>query len=155
MTKKRVFRMSGPAVVIGFILLVPSIFGMLFGVLTFVATIVGSSSVPTPEQRIESIRSGLTLQNIPNDVIDDVIAGKHVTESRLSRLNTFQRSAVRDAGIQVSAAKAAPSLAACCGGRFSVMIMIGSFVGGLLGWLLVMRKSVLQCFRCGAVVAAS
>jgi hypothetical protein len=28
-------------------------------------------------------------------------------------------------------------------------------VSGLLGWLLVMRKSVLQCDVCGAVVNAS
>jgi hypothetical protein len=32
---------------------------------------------------------------------------------------------------------------------------IASLVGGLLGWLLIMKKNVLQCHHCGAVVAAS
>lgn len=38
-----------------------------------------------------------------------------------------------------------------------MMLMVGFFwfVGGLLGWLLVMKKSVLQCNNCTAVVAAS
>jgi hypothetical protein len=38
-----------------------------------------------------------------------------------------------------------------------MMVMLGFFwfVGGLLGWLLVMKKSVLQCNNCTAVVAAS
>jgi hypothetical protein len=36
-----------------------------------------------------------------------------------------------------------------------VAIGIACFVGGLLGWLLMMRKRVLQCPVCGAVVSAS
>jgi hypothetical protein len=32
---------------------------------------------------------------------------------------------------------------------------VSSFVGGLLGWLLVMKKNVLQCSVCGATVNAS
>jgi hypothetical protein len=35
------------------------------------------------------------------------------------------------------------------------VVGIGFLVGGLLGWLLVMKKQILQCNRCGAVVAAS
>ena len=49
---------------------------------------------------------------------------------------------------------AAATGAAIVGG-FGVFLIIASLVGGLLGWLLVMRKTVLQCDRCGAVVAAS
>jgi hypothetical protein len=41
------------------------------------------------------------------------------------------------------------------GSGFIIAIGIASFVGGLLGWLLVMRKRVLQCDVCGAVVNAS
>ena len=40
------------------------------------------------------------------------------------------------------------------GGAFLFLIFL-SFVGGLLGWLLVMKKSVLKCTHCGAVVATS
>jgi hypothetical protein len=160
MTRKRVYRMSGPAVVIGFILLIPSILGMLFGGLTFLMAAIGgaaSADKKASGAELESIRSDLTAQKVPEDIIADVCAEKHVSETRLNlaRLNSSQELAVRAAELKISTAKGAPALAACCGGGFSVMIMIGSFVGGLLGWLLIMRKTVLQCFRCGAVVAAS
>jgi hypothetical protein len=147
--------MSGPAVVIGFILLVPSILGILFAGLTFIGTLVGSSQVPTAEQKIQTIKSGLTLQSIPTAVVEDVATGNYIAESRLTGLNTHQRSAIRKAEIEVSAAKFGTGAATACGVGLSFIIGLGSFVGGLLGWLLIMRKTVLQCFRCGAVVAAS
>lgn len=37
----------------------------------------------------------------------------------------------------------------------AIVVGVTSFVGGLLGWLLVMKKRVLQCDVCGAVVNAS
>jgi len=147
--------MSGPAVVIGFILLIPSILGILFGGLTFLLTAIGT--VASADKKVSgadlvSIKSDLTAANVPEDIIADVCAEQQVSDTRLNlaRLNSSQRLAVHAAELKISTAKAAPALAACCG-----VIMIGSFVGGLLGWLLVMRKTVLQCFRCGAVVAAS
>jgi hypothetical protein len=147
--------MSGPAVVIGFILLIPSILGILFGGLTFIASIVGGSQKPNLDSQKNSIRAELTSQHVPAAIIDDVAAGKDIDEDRLTPLTSSQRLAVRSAELKLTSANAAPAAAACCGGGFSVIIVIGSFVGGLLGWLLVMRKTVLQCFRCGAVVAAS
>lgn len=32
---------------------------------------------------------------------------------------------------------------------------LAAFMGGLLGWLLVMKKRVLRCSKCGAVISAS
>ena len=40
-------------------------------------------------------------------------------------------------------------------GTVAIFFGVLSFVGGLLGWLLVMKKQVLQCTHCGAVIAAS
>ena len=42
--------------------------------------------------------------------------------------------------------------AAACG--ISVFVIVASFVAGLFGWLLTMKKKVLQCSNCGAVVNA-
>jgi len=39
-------------------------------------------------------------------------------------------------------------------GGFSLGVIIISLIGGLLGFLLTMRKNILQCDYCGAVVAA-
>jgi hypothetical protein len=41
------------------------------------------------------------------------------------------------------------------GGGFALFMGILCFVCGLLGWLLVMKKRVLQCSICGAVINAS
>jgi hypothetical protein len=41
------------------------------------------------------------------------------------------------------------------GNAFFIGWGIAFFVSGLLGWLLVMKKRVLQCDVCGAVVNAS
>lgn len=44
-------------------------------------------------------------------------------------------------------------------GAVSAVMSIGFalvfLVGGLLGWLLIMKKQILQCNNCGAVIAAS
>jgi hypothetical protein len=155
MTRKRVYRMSGPAVVIGFILLIPSILGILFGGLTFIVSIVGGSQKPNLDVVRNAIRTELKSEHVPAAIIDDIAADKHIDEDRLTPLTSSQQLAVRSAELKLTSPNAVPAAAACCGGGFSVIIVIGSFVGGLLGWLLVMRKTVLQCFRCGAVVAAS
>ncbi len=41
------------------------------------------------------------------------------------------------------------------GGGFAIILGVTSFVAGLLGWLLVMKKRVLQCSVCEATVNAS
>jgi hypothetical protein len=48
-----------------------------------------------------------------------------------------------------------PVLGTAIAGGVSVVFGIISLVGGLLGWLLIMKKKILQCTNCGAVVAAS
>jgi len=41
------------------------------------------------------------------------------------------------------------------GTGFFTLLLVLSFVMGALGWLMVMKKQVLQCTHCGAVVPAS
>ena len=88
--KKEIYRMSAPVVVIGFLLLIPSILGMLAG--------------------------GL------------MVAGAISTGD------------TADAAI---------------GSGFAIVLGVGSLIGGLLGWLLIMKKRVLRCSVCRATVNAS
>jgi hypothetical protein len=85
--------MSGVVVLIGYILLIPSVLGVLFSVFGFI------------------------------------------------RMMTLTGDTVSTAGTLAS-------------GIF-ILFGIASLVGGLLGWLLVMKKDILQCSHCGAAVAAS
>lgn len=95
--KKRISRMSTPVVIIGYIILTPSVIGiiisalMLFGVIS-----AASNSTDSASQAGAGIAAGMVI-----------------------------------------------------------FFGIGCFVAGLLGWLLVMKKRVLQCSTCGAVVNAS
>lgn len=84
--RKEVFRLSTPVVVIGYLLLVPSVIGMLFfGAVALIGV---------------AADSGLTF------------------------------------GVSVAG-------------------LVGSLISGLLGWLLVMKKQVLQCSFCGASTPTS
>ena len=100
LTPRKIRRLSGPAVAIGYILLIPSILGMAgCAILFIIALIVG-------------------------------IAGSaHGTAF-----------ATEFIGISTIA---------------FVYIGISCFVFGVVGWLLIMKKHVLQCVYCGAVVNAA
>ena len=89
---RRVYRMSGPVVAIGFILLIPPVLGMIVCGLMFLG---------------------------------------------------------------VTATSKTPDNATILAGGLSLGFGIACFVSGLLGWLLIMKKRVLQCAVCGAVIGAS
>lgn len=86
--RRKVYRLSGPVVVIGYIFLIPSFIGIYL--------------------------SASALDSASNNNHSDVIV---------------------------------PGLA--------IIFGIASFVSGIFGWLLVMKKKILQCSACGAVVSAS
>jgi hypothetical protein len=98
MERRHKFRMSGPVVVIGFILLIPSLIGMVIATVVLItAGGIGASS--------NDARAGTAIFAI--------------------------------------------------GGGIASVVGISSFVGGLIGWLLVMRRWVLQCSFCGALINVS
>ncbi len=150
---RKTFRMSGPVVVIGFILLIPSVLGMLIGILMLFLT--GAASTQTSMSSERDIRARLVAQDIPESIIGEVFASKPVGNAELMSLNSQQQSAIHDAQLSVSAQKVGGGVATFIAGGFCMFIIVASFVAGLLGWLLIMRKRILQCARCGAVVPAS
>ncbi len=96
---RKIRRLSGPAVAIGYILLIPSILGMVGCAILLVVSLL--------------------------------------------------------AGVAGAAHRSA--FATAFAGTWSIAMLssgIGCFVFGLLGWLLIMKKHVLQCVYCGAVVNA-
>jgi len=100
----RKYRMSAIVVVIGYILLIPSVLGVLISA-------VGFFAVPAAMRPLPGIFNAAPAQDI--------------------------------------------GAAGVIAGGIFIFFGLASLVGGLLGWLLVMKKDVLQCGHCGAVVAAS
>ena len=50
--------------------------------------------------------------------------------------------------------KGADTTGAVIAGGVMAVFAVGSFVSGLIGWLLIMKKKVLVCTNCAATVAA-
>jgi hypothetical protein len=99
---ERVYRLSAPVVTIGYILLIPSVLGMLFSVFMLALFLLDSLGIPTAWMDPPAITFAFFW----------------------SALVCF-------------------------------LWIVAFFTGGLVGWLLVMKKKVLRCSNCGATVAAS
>jgi hypothetical protein len=166
---KKLFRMSPSVVVIGFIFLIPSVIGMLislFGILGSVASAGASASMnaSSASSKREAI-SRMREAGVPRHVINAVLAGRtsevdqwlHADIETNGRVTAYQAEPVRQAQRDIEPGVASLSLDGLLPhlvGISSIVFGIISFVGGLFGWLLVMRKKVLQCAVCGAVVNA-
>ena len=66
-----------------------------------------------------------------------------------------QKWSVDKAVSSVTAVQTAAGAATVIGGGIGIFLAVIFFIGGLLGWLLVMKKKVLICTHCSAVVPAS
>ena len=151
--RSSVYRMSTPVVLIGYIFLVPSILGMLLGILLMVG--MGKASADVSSQSGQQIASELQSKNIPDQIVNAVKEGKSESDMDLSALSSDQKNEVHAAIMNRQAANIGAGAAGVVGGFVAFGIIIMSFVGGLLGWLLVMKKKVLKCLSCESIIAAS
>lgn len=153
LVKTKKYRMSGVVVFIGYVLLVPSVVGMLIGAIMLFTTASGTGST------VASIKSEaqtkLKTAGVSPAVTAKVLDSKRLSNADRTSLTASQRQTVEDVQTEMTAGTAGAGIGATIAGGFSVFVLISSLVGGLLGWLLVMKKKVLQCTHCGAVVAAS
>jgi hypothetical protein len=151
MSRKSVHRLSWPVVAIGYVFVVPSLLGMLFGCLLLVVGRVEASSAS------EATRERLTLDlrnaGLTEPVISDVVNGNEVDTDALPTYD--QQFAVLEAQESLVATNAGGGVGALMSFGVAIVMFIGSFVGGLLGYLLIMKKRILQCSNCEAVVQAS
>ena len=53
---------------------------------------------------------------------------------------------------QTEATRAGVALGASIGVGVAIFFGIASFVGGLLGWLLLMKRKVYKCIKCGFIL---
>ncbi len=146
--------MSGPVVFIGFVFLIPSVLGMIVAGLMFFG-IVSSGVSDVTRARNEAIAQ-MRANDVPESVISTVIANPELDANTLmDRVSMAQLSWIKDAQEKIRTGNVSSGAGILFGGGFAIVLGIASFVGGLLGWLLVMRKRVLQCSVCRAIVNAS
>jgi hypothetical protein len=151
--KRKRYRMSGVVVLIGYILLIPSLLGIAFATMGVVAT--GSATEQVSGSMKREAEGKLRTAGVPPAIVQSVVDQHAVSQSELGQLTESQRQAVQQARLELAAGTVGAGAGAALAGGASLLFGVFSLVGGLLGWLLVMKKSVLQCNGCGAVVAAS
>jgi hypothetical protein len=142
--KKKKHRLSGPAVVIGYLFLIPSFIGMLIGIVMLMNDGIK-----------KEVRAELSKAGIPSGMIEQVVNHESIPKVELAKLTYDQRKSLTDAMLSYTASTVGAGAGAAIGGALSIFLMIASFCGGLLGWILTMKKKVLQCVACEAVVNAS
>jgi len=151
--RKTAYRMSIPVVLIGYIFLIPSIIGMLIGIMGLVGTGKASGEVATAGST--QVTADLRSKNIPEPIITAIVEGKPVASIDTTGLTDQQKTVVESAVMTKQAATIGAGVGTAVAGGLSFGVIVMSFIGGLLGWLLVMKKKILKCNACGSIVAAS
>lgn len=150
MSIRRVHRLSGPAVVIGYILLIPSAIGFAVGAIVLALTWMVAAGVIEPDHDLlVDTEVRLRRAKVPEDLIDRLKKGEQIADWREEHLNDDQRAAIREAEAENAASGGGGCLAGC-GTTTAITLGVLSLVVGLIGWLLVMRKRVLVCSACSA-----
>lgn len=193
LASRKVFRLSGPAVVIGYLLLVPSVLGMIASAFLLFGVFAVSSQTNPPAQSasdasfrqtclnaVKQLSPNLKLPKIeeycecllptyqtyrgigtktPADQFSTesptaLFCSEQLKKGKLSPLSP-KVAALYSSKQQQPGPDATSTIFRAVGGGFSLAMGVGFLVFGLLGWLLVMKKRVLKCSYCGAVISAS
>jgi hypothetical protein len=161
MVRNRVRRMNGFLVFVGFLLFVPSVLGILGGAIATVGFRIIEEQGRRPPAEI---RAELTGLKVPDATIERLVAkesGEHegiegVGESMrglsegMEGLDPAQRDAVTKAWIS----KVGRELPMGTLVGSALTILVGSVVLGVVAFLLIRKRWVLQCTACPAVVPA-
>lgn len=150
---KKKYRMSAPVVLIGWIILIPCLLGMVIGVSVMFGSPTAAASA-LEQARAEAKRE-LEAGRVPSSIVQRVLDHDVVTTAEKSLLEPGQRDAVESVTAKLSGSAIGAGAGGAIGGIAGFGVAVMSFVGGLLGWLLTMKKRVLQCNNCEAVIAAS
>jgi hypothetical protein len=150
---KKKYRMSGIVVAIGYILLVPSVLGMLFSLVLLFAT--GKAGSDTTSRFRDSAATRLRDVGIVEPLVQKVVSSQPLTEAEEGTLSRDQRTRVESVQSTITASTVGAGAGLAIAGGAAIFLGMMALVGGLLGWLLIMKKKILQCNNCGAVIAAS
>jgi hypothetical protein len=151
--RKSVHRMSSIVVLIGYIMVIPSVLGMAFGLFCLIVSLSATSDTTSGIR--DKAKGEMTKAGVPSNIIQMVMDGKIVQDADKRGLTQGQLVAIESARIDLSAGMAGAGIGGAMASGFSIFIIISSLIGGLLGYLLIMKKEILKCTNCGVVMAAS
>lgn len=141
---RRKYRSSVVVVLIGYLLLVPSLAGLVFGTMGLL------EPRSTPESRASAdwnaIQHLLQGWEVPARVIDAVHSLEDCAPEELAALSEEQRETVAAARRSWSVRRKGAG-GSCLGDPWLLLVLM-SLTGAILGWCCVLKKTVFQCVAC-------
>ncbi|MEX1025577.1 MAG: hypothetical protein WD226_10935, partial [Planctomycetota bacterium] len=150
--------------------LIPSLFGIMGSVVGAGMSVVGAATGTAAVAGLEGTRqtrmeeqlgASFDAAGLPRSYLVSLSGAEGLTPAERSALSAEQLELITQAELTIAGDKigAAGGGAAAVGMGLGVLFFgacgVAFLTSGLLGWLLVMKKKVLQCSSCNAVVAAS
>jgi len=152
--KKKIYRLPSPIFVFGYIFLIPSLLLIPIVILLFLTGIIGG---PARIKKInQETRLKLEAAKIPQAVIDK--SSRSLLSLNAIDLQGLSKEQIRlIKKLQFDNAKGNVSTVAAGGFAVLLSIILGLFavIGTIVGFLLTMKKKVLQCSGCEAIVPIS
>lgn len=150
---QKVRKFSPPLVVIGWLLLVPSFLGVSCGGMTLLAT-AGAAAGSAQDLEREYADSLSTIEGLSDQQVQ-TIAAKGVRPDRPQLTALGLNSSQADAVIRAHGLRSAGQAGAAVGtglvGSFGIFVVATSFIGGVFGWLLLLKKKVISCRSCSGI----
>lgn len=158
MKATKIPRFAGVARLLGFGLIVPSLLGMLLVGGCWMLT-MGSAAARSdlgPRARERALSALRAIPNLPSPIVTDFERhGRIVADDVVRALPASQREAVSDAMADYTTALATDAVANVAVGGIGFAILVATCFFGipsfLIGVLLVSRRRVWRCARCGFV----
>ena len=152
MWPRKIFRLGGCVAALGFMTVLASLAAAGVALLGFLFT--GAATVGSAQSLDEVMCQNLVDHGVPAPIASRVISGPPLTQKEREALTQDQRRRVEVMEQNRLQTRAATGVFALLGGGTSICLGSAGFIGLVLGFLLMLRKRVLQCGNCGAVVAA-
>ncbi len=155
---RRIFRLSGCLVALGFFLLAFSGAAVIGGVVltvagTAITGVAGAEAVDKARQ--EAATSLKQIPDLPPSVVRDFENDGTIENSNLDKLTPDQRRRVQEIQAQyvvtIGGAATAAGCIGCLGGLGVIVLFISSIPALIVGLLLILKKNVWQCMACTSV----
>lgn len=154
----KVHRCHGALVVLGWLLLIPSLVVLCGSIAGAGCSVVGGAGTARASATLEPSDlavAALTSEGVPAEVVQKFRRGEHVSDLELEELPASQRDAVRAQQGAMAIVRGAGALAGTStvlfGGAAFLCTGVSALFGAFVGWLFTLRRKVLRCASCGAL----
>ncbi|MFZ2958007.1 MAG: hypothetical protein WA705_14060 [Candidatus Ozemobacteraceae bacterium] len=153
MVQDRIHRMSGCLVMIGYFLVIPGLLAMFFGL--FIMYSGASTNLSDDDGQSKRTLGMLTDAKVPANIISEYRETGKIAQDSISKLQPRDKSAVDNALHTERASKIGHGIGvgiiAATGGAMTVAAFMVGLPAFIVGFLLLLKRSVWRCPSCGYI----